>query len=137
MAIKKTCYEDGGVEYEISGILTDKVLSELNKELYQDEEQIKQISYQILNVSNIEGIEVTVNRSYETLKKTRGHLALIQKCGSLFWSTQIWHLGLAGCGRRIHTICLPIMTIAAFFETEMSLLNGSNLKQRTPNMSLE
>lgn len=98
MAIKKTCYEDGGIEYEISGILTDKVLSELNKELYQDEKQIKQISYQILNVSNIEGIEVTdeqILRNAEEDKRAfsinpKMRIAILVNSDLAFGLSRVW-----------------------------------------------
>ncbi len=98
MAIKKTYYEDGGIEYDISGVFTDNVLSELNKELYQDEEQIKQISYQILNVSNIEGIEITdeqILRNAEEDKRAfsinpKMRIAILVNSDLAFGLSRVW-----------------------------------------------
>lgn len=50
---------DGGVIIKGSGVFTDKDLIELNNTIYRDDEQIKNISYQICDYSNCQKIDLT------------------------------------------------------------------------------
>jgi hypothetical protein len=59
MPVKITNLEDRGIIIEGSGVLTDNDLIELHKEVYQTDERIKEISYIIFDVTNIEKNEVT------------------------------------------------------------------------------
>ena len=100
MPFKTTYTEDGGIIYEAFGVFTDNDMIELNKEHYQDAERIKQISYQLLDTTNVEKVEIStkqVLRNAEIDKKAlsinpRMRLAILAKSDSTFGLGRMWEV---------------------------------------------
>jgi hypothetical protein len=98
MPVKIIYTEDGGIIYEGSGVLTDNDLDKVSKEGYQDDERIKQISYQIFDSSNIESVDVSnerVLRNAEMDKRAlninpRMRLAILAKSDLEFGLGRMW-----------------------------------------------
>ena len=53
--------DDGGVLTNGAGVFTDKDLITSTKQIYRDDEQIRNISYQVWDLSSCERIEVTTD----------------------------------------------------------------------------
>ena len=79
MSFKTIYTEDGGIIYEAFGVLTDNDLIEFNKEHYQDDDRIKQISYQILDTTKVEKVDVSIEQIHRNAEMDKRALSINPK----------------------------------------------------------
>jgi hypothetical protein len=94
MAIKTIYNEDRGIIIEASGVFTNNDLIELHKEAYQNDEQIKEIPYMILDVTNIERNEVSNNQVISNARIDDRALSINPKMRLAIWARADLEFGL-------------------------------------------
>ena len=100
MPFSRIVNNDGGIILIASGLFTDNDLIDLHKVTYIDDEQIKQIPYMVLDVSNIERNEISNSQIIRNAKidshalsiNPRMRLAILARRDVEFGLGRMWEI---------------------------------------------